>query len=248
VTVFAAADHQVAEVLLRVQPDLGAQRELARERLQPAGRQLHVLATQSVLDICHRHATRGECLAIEPDAHRVPSLPAQRGARNAGHGRDAVHDVTLGVVGDLEQRHGVRGEVQDCDCLAAGVRLGDVRRIGFRRQHCTDARHAIAHVVGGAVQITVDVELDVDGRALVLAARLDLEDALDAGYAIFDRLRDLVFDDLRRSAAVGGRDRHYRPLDIGILANREPLHRHEAEDDQQQADYGCEHRPADRQL
>ena len=71
----------------------------------------------------------------------------------------------------------------------------DLRRIGLLRQVAQHARDAVAHVVGRGVDVAVDVELDADLRALVLAVGLDLEDALDAGDRVLDDLRDLGFDD-----------------------------------------------------
>jgi hypothetical protein len=41
----AAPDHEVGEVLRRVEADLSAQRKFALRRLDAAGRQLHVLAS-----------------------------------------------------------------------------------------------------------------------------------------------------------------------------------------------------------
>ena len=66
----AAADHEIAEILFAVESHFRAQRELALRRLDASGRQLHVLATQRILDIRDRELTRGQRLAIDPDAHR----------------------------------------------------------------------------------------------------------------------------------------------------------------------------------
>ena len=135
----------------------------------------------------------------------------------------------------------------DHDGFGAGVRLHDLRRIGFRRQPADHARDAIAHVVGGVVDVAVHVELDADLGALVLAVGLDLEDSFDAGDRVLDGLRDLRFDNWRADAPrVGGRDRDNRALDVRILAHRQPLQRHEAEDHQQQADHRREDGAANR--
>ena len=67
----AARDHEVAEVLLGLEADHRAQRELARPRFEPPGRQLDVLAPQRVLDVGDGELARRERLAIDPDAHRV---------------------------------------------------------------------------------------------------------------------------------------------------------------------------------
>ena len=54
VAVGAAADDEIAEVLLGAQVGVGAQRELALVRFEAAGRQLDVLAQQRVLDVARR--------------------------------------------------------------------------------------------------------------------------------------------------------------------------------------------------
>src|SRR5690606_35419203 len=112
-----------------------------------------------------------------------------------------------------------------------GVRVGlhDLRRIGFGRQAARHARDAVANVVRGRVDVAAYVELDTDLRALILAVGFDLEDAFDAGDRVLDDLRDLRFDDRRGGAAVVRGDRDDGALDVGVLANGEPLHRNDAE-------------------
>ena len=71
--VLAARDHELAEVVLGIEADFGAQREFALRRLEPAGRQQHVLAPQRILDVADRQAARRERCA-------------QRGAVGTGWG------------------------------------------------------------------------------------------------------------------------------------------------------------------
>src|SRR5690606_39591442 len=54
VPVRAARDHEIAKVFLGFEADECTQRELARARLEPAGRQLDVLSSQSLLDVGDR--------------------------------------------------------------------------------------------------------------------------------------------------------------------------------------------------
>ena len=51
------------------------------------------------------------------------------------------------------------------------VDLGDDRVVGLARQAAADARDAVAHVVGGLVDVAVEVELDRDARDLLARAR-----------------------------------------------------------------------------
>ncbi len=225
-----------------------AQRELARARLDPARGQLDVLAPQRVLDVGDRELARRERLPVDPDAHRVAAAADDADARDAGHRRHAVDDVALGVVRELEHRHRVGRERERHDGVGVRVGFHDLRRIGLGRQAAQHARDAVAHVVGRGVDVAVDVELDADLRALVLAVGFDLEDALDAGDGVLDDLRDLGLDDRGRRAAIRRRDRDGRAVDVGILADGQPLQRHQAEDHQQHAEHGREDRPPDGQL
>ena len=100
----------------------------------------------------------------------------------------------------------------------AAVDLGDLRRIGFQRQARGDARQALAHVVGGAVEVAFQRELDVDLRAFVAARGIQAFDALDARDLVLDDLRDARLDDVRAGAAVARLDAHDGTIDVGELA------------------------------
>src|SRR5690606_23859246 len=69
-----AADRQLAEGRRRRVTGLGAQREVALRALEPARRELYVLAAQRALDVADRDAVRDHALAVEPYAHRVAAL------------------------------------------------------------------------------------------------------------------------------------------------------------------------------
>jgi len=231
--------------LFGVEPDERAQRELTRLRLEPAGRQLDVLAPERVLDVGDGELARGERLAVDPHAHRVATPAIEENARDAGHRRESVDEIPLDVVGRLERRHRVGAEAEEHDRLGARVGLDDLRRIGLIGQRVRDARNSIADVVRRRVDVAIDVELDAHLRALVLAVRLDLENAFDARDRILDQLRDLGFDDGSGRAAVFGGDGNDRTIDIRVLAHLQALQRHETEDHEQQADDDREDRTPD---
>ena len=243
-----ARDHELAEVLLGLEADHRAQRELARPRLEPPRRQLDVLAAQCVLDVGDGELPRRERLAVDPDPHRIAARAVDTHARHARHGREPVEQVALGVVGELEHRHRVGAEAERHDGIAARVGLDDLRRVRVLRQARDDPGDAIAHVVRGRVDVAAHVELDAHLRALVLAVGLYFYDPLDARDRVLDDLRDLRLDHGRRCAAVVRGDRDDRPLDVRILAYREPLQRHDAEDHEQHAHDGGENRAANREL
>ena len=108
VPVLAARDHEIAEVLLRLEADERAQREFARAGLEPACRQLDVLAPQCGFDVGDGEPARRERLPIDPDAHGIAPAAADADARDARNGGETIDEIALGVVGDFEHRHRCR--------------------------------------------------------------------------------------------------------------------------------------------
>ena len=102
ITVGAAAHDEIAEVLLGAQVGVGAQRELALARFEPAGGQFHVLAQQRVLDVGDGELPGREVLARQPHAHRVAPRAVHAHGGHAFERRELVDEVTLHEVGDLE--------------------------------------------------------------------------------------------------------------------------------------------------
>jgi hypothetical protein len=229
-----ARDHQAGEVLRGAELPARAQRELALLRLQPPRGPLGVLLLQRALDVLGGEAARGQRQAVQPDAHGEAPLPAQAHLRDALEVGEAVHEVALGVVRELEPVHPVAGEHEPEDRRGVGVGLGDLRRVGLLGQLAERAADAVAHVVGGVVDVARELELDADGGAAVAAARGDLAHALDAGGAVLEDLRDAGLDHRGGGAGVVGVDRDHRRVDVRILAHRGRGERGQAEDHQQQ--------------
>ncbi len=145
---------------------------------------------------------------------RTRATPRQRG--------ETIDDVAFGVVRQLQAAERVARQVHEDDGLGVRIRLGDLRRIGLFRQRADDAPDPIPDVVGRFIDVAIEIELHRDLRALVRAGRTQLVDVLDAGDAVFDRLGDLVLDDLRRGAAIPGLDGDHRCGDVGQLADALP--------------------------
>ena len=94
-------------------------------------------------------------------------------------------------------------------------------QIGLVRQAADHARDAVAHVVGGVVDVAVQREFDVHARPAVAAGRGDALDALDAGDLLLDGLGDPAFDDLGGGPGVAGVHRHDRRIDVRQFAHRQ---------------------------
>src|SRR5690606_5726844 len=136
----------------------------------------------------------GQLLAVEPDAHGRIAAAVDLNTGNAADGAQAVHQITFGIIGNFKQAVPVARHVQEHDRHGVRVHLVDFRRISVFRQVVEHAVHAIAHVVGGVVDIAGDVELDGDVRAAVTAAGGDRLDPLNARDLALDHLSDAALD------------------------------------------------------
>ncbi len=208
-------------------------RELPVDGLDAAGGQFDVFGAQRGLDIGHRQPACRQRAAVEPDPHGIGLIAADPHPRDAVEHREAVHQIAAGIVGQLRHGHPVAGQVQPHDDVFVAVDLLDVRRLGLHRELIQDAGDAVADVVGGAVDVAVDVELHRDLGAPVLAAGLHGADALDAGDAVFDQLRDAGLDHVGRGAGVDGLDGDHRRVDVRILAQRQAVEGDQTKGDQQ---------------
>ena len=131
------------------------------------------------------------------------------------------------------------------DGHGVGVGLGDRGRIGVHGKALLDAGDAVAHVVGGALEVDPQVELHRDVGALVETAGRQRPDSVDAVDGLFQDLRDLVGDHLRARALVERGHVDDGGIHGGVFPH---AHLEEPDDAQQQDehrhDHG-EHRTAD---
>ena len=127
----------------------------------------------------------------------------------------------------------VADQIQPKDHVVVGIDLGDVRRIRLLRQIVEQAGHPVAHVVRGRVDVSADIELDVDARAPVLADRFNRPDRLDTGDAILDHLGDPGLDHVCGGARIDRVDGHDGRIDVRILAQRQALEGNQPERKQQ---------------
>ena len=75
-------EHEIVELLRRLEVGLGQHGEFALHALDAAGRHVDILPAERVLDVLGREVVGGEPLGIEPDAHGIFALAEH------GHGGD----------------------------------------------------------------------------------------------------------------------------------------------------------------
>src|SRR3546814_7841044 len=109
----------------------------------------------------------------------------------------AVADVAVGVVGDLDRAVPVAGEGDEDDRLRAGLDLGDDRLLDLVGEPAAHPADPIADVAGRHVGIGAQQAPDGDAAGLRAADRLPDLDALDAGDRRLEALGPLTPEYLR---------------------------------------------------
>ena len=167
IAVLAARQHQFGEVFGLLEIALDARLEDALVGLQRARGQLDVLGAQRAFHVAHAQAARGQRLAVEPHPHGVTLAAADTHPRDAVERRILVGEIALGVVGQLRHAHAVARQVLPDDHVVVAVDLLHLGRIGLLGQVVLHPGDAVAHIVGGLVDIAVDGELDGHPRGAV---------------------------------------------------------------------------------
>ena len=217
-------------------------------RLHAARRQLHVLGPQRVLHVRHRDPAGGQGVAVDPDAHREGLVAADAHPRHPVEHREAIDQVAAGIVGELGDGHAVAHQIEPHDHVFVAVHLLDVGRIRLHRELVQYPGDAVADVVGGAVDVPVDGELDGDGRASVLAHGLDGVDALHPRDPVLDELGDARLHHVGGGARVDGLDGDDGRVDVRVFPQRQTVEGDQSEGDQQQRQDRREDRPGDREV
>ena len=152
IAVAAAADDELAELLGGGERPLDPQRHVLL-RFEAAGRQLDILGPQRVLDVGGGQREAGEPLGLEPDPHRRPRLAGDEHLGDAVDRAEAVGEVPVDPVGQLQRRPAGLGDDQEHDRRGVGVDLAHHRRIDLGRQRPRRRADPVADVVGGAVDV-----------------------------------------------------------------------------------------------
>jgi len=125
-------------------------------------------------DIARGQAVVGQTLGIDPQAHRVLAFAEYLHAAHTGNALQIVDDVVFEVVRDLLVRQ-ARIVGRDADAhheRAVILRNRDAGQLDLVRQPPLREVDRVLHVVGGLVEIAVEVERGGDRRpALVRRLR-----------------------------------------------------------------------------
>ena len=213
-----------------------------------AGRYFDVLFGERAFDVGRCQVVSRQARSIEPDAHRIASFAEDQQLRNAGQYLQAIFDDAIGIVRQLHfvVPIGIDRHVDDGRCIGFDFRDDGV--VDFARQETACAGDAVAYVVRGSIGIAAAFEAHGNLRLFRAADRTDVVDALDSRNTVFERRRDLRFDDLRVGAEIIRRDRDDRIVDVRKFANRQPVPRNQSEHHDDQIRDGRKDRAADAQI
>ena len=243
-----AAQDEVFKLLHAAKVGFGEHREFALLAFDAARRNFDVLAAQRRFDLGGRQFRGGHAQRVEPQAHGLAALAQNDGLCDAVDVLQPVLHIAVGVIGDFHRGMAVAGESEIDDRARVGLRLRHLRVFGLVGQAVDGARDAVAHVVGGVVDIARYLETDADVAAFGAAGGGHDLDALDARESVFQRLGHLRFHDLRARAEIAGRDGNDGLVDVRVLAKRQAVIGNKAQKDQEEAHHRGENGAADAKL
>jgi hypothetical protein len=227
---------------------LGAHAELALAGFHAPRRQFQVLGAQGLLHLVHRQAPGRQGLAVEPDAHGKGLAATDPHPRHAVDYGKAIHQVAAGIVTQFRNRQAIAGQVEPEDDVLVGVHLLDLRRLRLVRQVIADSRDPVADIVGGAIDIAADIELDGDVGAAILAQGFDALDAFHPRHHVLDEAGDAGLHHVGGGTGITGLHRDHRRVDVRILAQGQAVEGQQAKGDQEERYDRGQNRTLDRDI
>ena len=160
------------------------QAEFAGAGVDAAAGDIGILANQGVADLEDRQLVRRQPLGLDVDLHRPVLGPVDGHLADPGRRLDQVLDVT---VRQHEQfaRLPVAGQGQRQDRRRFQVLLADDGRIDVLRQAIQHAVDGVAHILGGGVDVAIDLKGDQQQRHAFAADRPQLFDPGHRGDRVF---------------------------------------------------------------
>ena len=159
----AIGDDDVVPVLRGRQLVVGVDGVAARRAVDVALRAVDGRDRDLGADVLERQALRHQLGRIDLDAHRRLLLAADRDLRDAGNLADLLRELGIDGVADGGQRQRVGGRRQQQDRRVRRIDLAIGRRRGqVLRQLAAGGVDRGLHVIGRAVDVSVEVELDRD--------------------------------------------------------------------------------------
>ena len=209
------------------------ERALGRVDGRNADLRPHVLELQPLLDQLRR---------IDLNAYGGRLLAADAHEGDAGDLAEVLGEDVFGGVVDVDDRRDVRLNGQDEDGRVGRVDLAIGRRTRqILRQLSRGGVDRGLDVVGGGVDVAVEIELDGDRGRAERTRRRHLRDARDLRDLTLERLRDRSRHRVRGSAGQRRRDGDGRKVDLRQRRDRQRREGDEADQEHRNHDErGCD--------
>ena len=243
-----ALDHHLLE--LRYVGEAGIRADIGDREIafRLARRRLVVVGLDRGRDVAGGDAARRHPHRIEPQPHREHLATEDVGRGDTRH-RDQqwLHDPGQ-VIGDRRARQLVAGKADIHDGGRLARRLGDDRVLRAGREQIFDLLD-LGHDLGQRL-VGVEVQPDIGGdRAGALnRIRGQVVDAFGRRHRLRQGRGDKALHQVGRSAGIDRGDSDRRVRQLGKLPDRQPHHRPQSDQQDQEADDQRQHRAADEDV
>ena len=214
---------------------------------QLTARRGHVLLLQRPGDIGDRGAGRDQLGGVDPDPHRAVEVAQHLDLTDPVDQLKRVPQLVARDVGEQLARER-SGHADGEDRRVVGVTLRHRRGLHAKRQQALDLRDPRLDVLQRELDVAIDIERRDDAREVAPRLRRDLDDATHLREHVLDRVDEAGLDVLGRCAGPRNADGHGRVVDVGKLADPDPRHRDDADQDGAEHQHPREHRTPETEV
>jgi hypothetical protein len=217
-----------AQLLDRAGRAQGADGALGARYGHSAAGQVGVRGHQRLADRGGGDAARGQAVGIQGDLDLAIDAAAAVDLADAARGQQGAADVVIDEPAALLRRQGRSLDDVGDQIIARDVDPGDDRLLHVLGQGTAQVGHGVAHVVGDALVVHAQLELDDRGRGAVDDGGIGVAHLAQAGDRVLDQAGDLGFQLAGRGAGTHGRDHDDRQVDVGLVVDPHATEAHHA--------------------
>ncbi len=185
---------------------------------------------------------------IQPQTHGVLFVTPDVDLADAVDSLEARLEEVVREGAELQQAALITADIEENYRIAVGIRLRHGRGLRIIRQTTHGGGHPVTHIIGSAIQVITQLELNADGAAALAAYGLHGPDARDGVDFFFEDFGDLVFDHRGIGSGVARLYGNQGTLRQGKLPHRQVSHGDQAEYNNDRGHDNRQHGPANAQL
>src|SRR4029450_9359985 len=222
-----------------------------RRLVEPGGHvapgQVGILGNEGIAHVGDRDLVGGQPIGVDPDADGAGQAAHDTDLADAGRPLATWRHGLVGELGQLAER-ALAGERDGDHRRLVVVELRDDRRQDFARQVADGDGDLVAHVLGGHVDLAIQIERDDDDHRAGPGDRAQLLDPLDRVDLLLELLRDLGLNLLAGGARQLDPHVDGRQVDGRESVDAQPEPAGGAHDDEGHDQHRREHRALDADL